>query len=96
MGKVKKTNHSEVRYLKGKIRELNKEVRNLRKQLSYHKKHEHFFVDNEEEIEDTEEVSEVETGIDCIHCGKGKYKEFEIMGRVFGTCPICEHREKLK
>lgn len=35
---------------------------------------------------------------DCDECGpgKGKYEEFELLGKCFGTCNICGHRKRLK
>ncbi len=52
--------------------------------------------DTEEEIEERQETEVVHKGVPCENCGKGFYKEFEIMGKIFGTCNICEDRKKLK
>ena len=103
LGKVKKTDHSEIRYLKGLVRELQKQLRVLRKELSYFKKRNHLFDDSQdEEIEtDSEDTYPIFEPIQdnlktCDMCGKGKLVEFEIIGKVFGTCNTCGERKKLK
>lgn len=97
IGKVKQKDHNELRYLKGIIRDLQKENRSLRKELAYHKKHQHQYEESLEETEEEKlEIDTIKNGVTCDNCGKGILKEFEIMGKIFGTCPVCDHRKKLK
>lgn len=94
MGKTKNKNSSSEEYYKGEIRKLKKEVKQLRKQVQQNS---HEPREQDEDIasdsEDTIIVSKLKP---CLNCGKGKLIEFELVGRVYGTCPICGHREKLK
>lgn len=60
----------------------------------YYKKRDHINDVSEDTEED--EVPETDTRQSCDNCGKGKYNEFEIMDKVFGTCDVCEDRKKLK
>lgn len=100
MAKTANKSHNEVKELKSRIRDLEKEVRRLKKENSYYKKHQHMYEEipeTEEDIQEQKEIEVIKNGINCPHCGKGILREFEIMpGKVFGTCPICEYREKLK
>lgn len=96
IGKIKNKNHDELRHYRGVIRELEKEVRKLKKELAYYKKHEHTFEqteDSPEEIEESKADAKLKT---CESCGKGKMKEFEIVGRIYATCDICEERVRIK
>ncbi len=99
MAKTKNKNHNETKLLRERIRELEKQVRTLNKQLGYYKKHQHLFENTkiDEEVEEETMEQEIMTkGITCDHCGKGKYVEFEILDKVFGTCNTCGDRKKLK
>lgn len=96
MGKTKNKNHSELEGLRGYCRELEKENRSLRKELRRYEKYEQHGQDTEVsgDSEDTMEIKPKLTK--CEDCGKGYYKEFEIMNKVYGTCGTCEHRKRLR
>lgn len=99
MGKTKNKNHDEVRFLQGEVRRLKKVIRSLEAEVRSLKKHEHMYeiTQDEEYISDSEDTHPVMTKAEpCERCGKGFYKEFELAGRVFGTCNICEARKRLK
>ena len=97
MAKTEKKNHSELKLLRERIRDLEKEVRRLKKENSYHKKHQHMFEESQED--DSTEQPEIEVIPhalpDCPDCGKGILRKFEIVGRVFLTCEICDYRKKV-
>ncbi len=84
--------------MRGIIKELEKQVRSLQKENKELSKSKHIFIDksDSDEISQDSEDTYIKPKKRCIHCGKGFLEEFEIMGKVFGTCNICEHREKLK
>lgn len=98
----KKKERSELEYYRSQIRELQKENKQLKKQLGHHEKRKHIYNDV---ISDYEEmliqhvpVDEIKTNkkITCEDCSKGNYDEFEIMGKVIGTCNNCGFRKRLK
>ena len=86
---------SEVEHLKGIIREQSKQIRQLEKQLKYFEKREQEdpfdtqYENPEPEVQATRKQP-------CHSCGKGLFDEFELLGKVYGTCNICGHRERLK
>lgn len=95
MGKTKNKNSSSEEYYKGEIRKLKKEVKQLRKQLQQNT-HEPREQDDEELAVDHEDtIVEIKRLQNCTSCGKGKMIEFEIMGKIFGTCSVCGERKKL-
>lgn len=83
-----------MEHLKGQLRELAKENRQLNKLLNFYRKREHI---KEVIIEAPEEI-EIKRLSRCTECYKGFYTEFEICGKVYGTCTIkeCGHRMRLK
>ncbi len=86
-------------WLRGQIRELQKENRALKKQLKQLQKKEHIFDESQDEevCGDSEDTHiELPKLIKCEDCGKGVYVEYELMGKVFGTCNICNNRKRLK
>ncbi len=102
MGKTKNKNHDEVRYLQGEIRRLKKVIRSLESQLKSSKKMEHAYeISQDEEImgdsEDT--FAHLTPAIPCdgeTGCGKGYFKEMELMGKTYGTCNTCGFSRRLK
>lgn len=97
----KKRSKSGEEFWRGKVRELEKENRALKRQLKFIEKKEHIFDGNEgqdeEVIGDSEDTfPDLKSKIPCDSCGKGFLMEYEIMGKVIGTCGICGHREKIK
>jgi regulator of replication initiation timing len=88
----KKKTHSELEHLRGENKSLRSENRNLKRRLRQLEKKEHLL-----ETTDYEEPEEITVTklITCDDCGKGHYEEFEIMGKIFGTCNVCGHRKKL-
>lgn len=83
-----------VEKLEKEIRELKAINRSLTRQLK--KRSRGINKDAYEEA-----LTEVENGTkekgrkrepDCPACGKGFIKEFDIAGRVFGRCNVCEHK----
>ena len=87
---TKNKNRSPEEYYKGEIRKLKKEVQQLRKQLSKrtHEQDEDIATDSEDTV-----VTKLQT---CDDCFKGKFIEFSIMDKIYGTCNICGHRKRLK
>lgn len=99
MGKVKNKEGSQTRFLEGEVRRLKKVIRGLESEIRSLKKYEHFWdvTQDEEYIADSEDTHPVVTKLEpCLECGKGFYQEFELVGRIFGTCNICEARKRLK
>lgn len=88
MGKTKNRHGSEVEYLRGEVRRLKKHIRQLEKREHAY---ETAFLD-EKEIE----IEEVKLELICNECGKGKLKHFELLGRFFEECTVCDHRKKIK
>lgn len=95
----KKRSKSSDEWYRGRIRELERENRALKKQLKQLEKKEHFF-DEGQDIEiasDSEDTfPDLKAKTPCHSCGKGFIEEFEIMGRIIGTCNICGDRKRLK
>jgi chromosome segregation ATPase len=85
---------SEVEHLKGVIRDLEKQVKSLTQKLKYFEKRSHL---NEltEELENDPPPPPKRLK-DCVECGKGKYEEFELLNKLYGTCNICGDRKRLK
>lgn len=96
MGKTKNKTHSELEHLRGENKELRAENRSLKRRLRELEKHEHMFEEHEQSDEKPEEVNMEDTYIRCTECGKGVMKEYELMGRVYGTCTVCGERKKLR
>ena len=75
-------------------------MRTLHKQVKYHKNREHIREDlgqDEEVSGDSEDtIVNIEHKVRCEECGKGFYKEYEIMDKCFGTCNVCENRKRLR
>lgn len=96
----KKRAKSGEEWLRGRVRELEKENRALKRQLKFIEKKEHIFDENdqdEEVVTDSEDTyPELKSKIPCNDCGKGFLIEYEIMGKIIGTCGICNHRERIK
>lgn len=92
----KKQERNSEEWYKGQIRELQKEVRQLRKQLKSYEKYSR--AQDEEFGNDTEDTmpKNIKPVVAICHeCGKGKLSTFEIVGRIFETCNICEYRKKI-
>lgn len=58
LAKTKNKDHSEVQFLRGKVRELTKQVRTLEKQLTRYNRMEHAFNDAQEAIQEAERIIE--------------------------------------
>ena len=93
----KKKDRSSDEFYKGQIRELTAENKSLKKRLKQLEKRERS--QDEEVTEHTEDTfAEIKYRRRCEDesCGKGVYDEYEILGRVIGTCTICGNRKRLK
>lgn len=99
MSKTKRKEKSEGEHYRGEIRRLKKVIRSLEQELRESKKHEHMFEISQDE-EDTNDSEDTFRSLkklqECDVCGKGHYVEFEIIGRVIGTCNICGDRKRLR
>lgn len=99
MSKSKRKNRSETEHIRGYIRELEKEIRSLRGQLKQYEKYERS-QDSEtaRDREDTFPSLEVpKLTKPCESCGKGTVIEtLEIMGKIYGTCNVCDYKERMK
>lgn len=102
MGKLKQKNGNELKYLQGIIKQQAKKIKSLEMEVRSLQKHRHMFEIHQDEdvIGDTEDTfTDLKRGTPCDGldgCGKGYFVEFEIMGRTYGTCNICELRKRLK
>lgn len=96
----KKREKNSEEWYKGRIRELEKENRALKRQLREIEKKEHIFDENSQDDEiatDSEDTYPAARRLSqCGDCGKGLIEEYEIMGKVIGTCNICGFRKRLK
>jgi archaellum component FlaC len=95
MGKTPRKTRSEVEHLRGRVRELEKLVRSLQQQVRQYEKYEQVVGQDEEQATDTEDTFPSHK-IKCDSCGKGALDEYEIMGRVIGTCNVCGERKKIR
>lgn len=98
----KKKDKSEAEFYKSTIRELEKENKQLKKTLSYYEKRKHIYNDVLQDYEEMlvqhvpiEEVKNSKIN-HCEDCFKGTIEEFEIMGKVIGTCNNCGFRKRIK
>jgi hypothetical protein len=98
LGKTKNKDHDQVRYLQGEIKRLEKKVRSLEKEVRSHRKMEHAYeISQDEEImADSEDTHPKMRPCDSDSCGKGFYKEMELMGKTYGTCGVCGFSKRLK
>ncbi len=96
LAKTKQKNRSKEEATRGYVRELEKEIRSLRQQLRQFEKYGRS-QDEEKKYDSEDTYPDLKPKIqDCVDCGKGKYEEFELLGKVFGTCNVCSHRKRLK
>jgi hypothetical protein len=95
----KKREKSEGEFYRSEIRRLKKVIRSLEQEVRALKKYEHQYeISQDEEVETSEEDTHtvLKKLQQCDNCGKGYYNEFEIIGRVIGTCNICGDRKRIK
>lgn len=97
----KKKDRSEVEWLRGQLRELTKINRQLKKRLkqleNQKNTYDNYISQDEEYSSDSEETTpqNIRPVIKyCSECGKGKLYTFELVGRMFEACDICEYRKK--
>jgi hypothetical protein len=102
LSKTKNKSRSAEENSRGIIRELTKENRALKKQLKQYEKYEHkdpvdLGQDDKEVSGDSEDTYvDLKKKIPCPDCGKGFFNEYELMGKIYGTCNICDFRKRLK
>lgn len=103
MSKPRRKNKNELEYFRGLVRELEKENRALKKRLKQLEQKEHIFDDAQDDLSqdneisgDSEDTHPTFKKIPCDSCGKGFLLEYEIMGKVIGTCNICNERKRIK
>ncbi len=92
----RKRDKSEADHLRGRIRELEAQIKQLQRQLRYYEKRS---VSTEpKDIKPYGEPIKTKKLILCESCGKGHYEEFEILGKLYGTCNVeaCKDRKRLK
>lgn len=93
-----------MRFLEGEIRRLEKVIKSLRAENRSLKKHEHAYEIHKEsqddeimtDSEDTHAVLKKLIPCDSDSCGKGYYRELDIIGRLYGTCTVCGYSKRLK
>lgn len=86
MGKTRQKTHSEIEHLRSENRQLRKRLKTLQKQKHFYDK----IID--EVVEEEQPESKMRP---CSDCGKGFMEEFEILGKIFGTCSTCGFRERI-
>lgn len=84
-----------VEFWRGKHREAIKEIRQLKKQLRYYQKLEYNSQDEEIATDSEDTYPKKLQKKYCQECGKGELKTFEIIGRVYEHCSVCDFRKKL-
>lgn len=97
MAKTKNKTHSELEAMRGYVRELEKEIRSLRQQVRQYEKYER--VSQDVEVSNDTEDTYVKPKLTkpCQECGKGHIIEtLEIMGKIYGTCNVCEFKTRMK
>lgn len=97
MSKTSRKTHDETEHLRGLLKEAEKKIRSLEQELKRFKKHENLYENNKDEIQEIlhKEPTKKKDLKKCPSCGKGHLEELEIIGRVYGSCNICSHRERL-
>lgn len=90
----RKQDKSETEHLKGIVRQQSKRIRQLEKLVRQYEKYERS-TSTPSSIDD-EILEEIKPKTRCTECHKGFYEEFEFIGKIIGTCNICDHRKKLK
>lgn len=97
MAKTKQKSRSDSEHMRGIIREYEKEIRSLRQQLRQFEKYEQHSQDEEYKLDNEDTYVDLKMVKNCSSCGKGKIVEtLAIMGKIYGTCNICEHKERMK
>jgi len=102
LSKTKNKSRSSDEHQRGLIRELQKENRALKKQLKQYEKYEHKDLielgqDDKDVAKDSEDTFvDLKKKVSCGDCGKGYFEEYELMGKIYGTCNICGFRKRLK
>lgn len=86
MPKKKEKNPEE--YYKGLIRSYKKRIAQLEKEIERLT-----YIPPSQKVE---QENKKHNPLICESCGKGEMSLFEIMGRKFLICKICEHRIRLK
>lgn len=99
LAKTKNKDHSEVQFLRGKVRELTKQVRTLEKQLTRYGRMEHAFNDAQEAIQEAERIIEevmlpksAERSDPCDKCEDGEMVikfEFPELNKKIYVCTVC-------
>lgn len=87
---AKSKDKNELEHFRGEIRALQKENRALKKQLRQYEKY-----SQENTDDDIPELPKSKNRY-CFDCGKGIIKEFEVLGRYFEECNLCDYRKKIK
>ena len=88
----KRKERSSEEWYRGKVRELESLVRSLKKQLRQYEKY-----SQEEVATDCEDTVPIIKPVimKCEECGKGNLNTFELLGRVFIECSVCDFRKKI-
>lgn len=91
--------------MQGEIKRLKKIIRGLEADVRSHKKYEHAY-EVHQESQDDEIITDSEDThailkklIPCdgdAGCGKGYFKELELMGKIYGSCGVCGRHKRLK
>jgi hypothetical protein len=83
--------------MRGILREYEKEIRSLRQQLRQYEKYEHRSQDEEYRTDSEDTEVELKMTKHCNSCGKGVViQTLEILGKVYGTCNVCDYNERMK
>jgi hypothetical protein len=97
MAKTKNKNHSEIESLRGYVRELEKTVRSQQKQLRQYEKYDRSQDDEVSKDSEDTHLEKVLLTKPCTECGKGHVIEtLEIMGKIYGTCNVCDYKSRMK
>ena len=100
MSKTKQRTNTELEHWKGLVRELEKENRSLKRENKELSKQKHIFIDKTDsddiDMSSEDTFTELKLKKRCQECFKGYLDEFEIMNKIFSTCPTCGDRKKVK
>lgn len=90
MSKTKQKTSREIIHLIGENKRLQKQVKRLTRMLE---KYNWLELPIEKDLDVVEPI--LPKKLICGECHRGELEVMDIIGRVYTTCPICGHRERV-